>query len=486
VGVLLGDGSGGFSGPTRFEVGGGDGVVAADFDGDGVADIGANRGDGTLALLRNAAPAAGTLTVDGTTGDDRVLVARAADPALFSITVNGATRMAPAAGVTRIAVRGLAGNDRLEVQTNIALPCTLDGGPGDDRLLGGGGRDELTGGDGNDQLDGRGGADVFRGGAGTDTADYTARRNAVRVGIGTAADDGENNEGDNVLTDVENVWGGRGNDTIRGSDARNRLAGGAGDDVIYGNAGRDVLVGGDGNDRLFARDGDSDTVNGGSGTDRADVDRSDVVAAVEERTPPGPFFSTDFSVPALHPSLQDPDAAYAITGGVIRQTRTGAESYVRRYVRTARSDYSGDFQFDLTYSATGITFIGVGAGDPTPPFSEPAADSLYLRLHGPTVVGGRVDISYDNNFNTIVYDAGSITDPGPHRARITRTGDLIRFQVDAQPSGPFVPEIDATVDLAEHPEIRAALQRESRLFFGTGETNAPFDNFSVGAVDARG
>jgi hypothetical protein len=421
--------------------------------------------------------------VSGTPGNDRITVARTADRAALAVTVNGVTTTTRvASGVTRIVLNGLPGDDRLEVADSLNIPATLDGGPGNDRLLGGAGNDELTGGDGNDVMDGRKGGDVFRGGSGTDTADYTARRNAVKVGIGTAADDGEKGEGDNVLTDVENVWGGAGNDEIRGSDGRNRLTGGAGDDVIYGHAGRDTLVGGDGNDRLFARDTDVDTIDGGGGTDRADVDRFDVLTGVEERTPAGLFFSTDFAIPALHPSLQDPNAAYAIAGGVIRQTRTGDESYVRRYVRTARSDYFDNFQFDLTYSATGITFIGVGAGDPTPPFSEPATDSLYLRLHGPTVVGGRVDVSFNGPFNYIAYSFGALSTTGPHRARITRTGDLVRFEVDGEATGPFAPEMAADVDLGAHPEIRAALSRQSRLFFGTGETSAPFDNFSVQAV----
>jgi Ca2+-binding RTX toxin-like protein len=144
----------------------------------------------------------------------------------------------------------------------------------------------LLGGDGNDVLDGRGGADLFRGGGGTDTADYTLRRNPVTVGIGTSADDGEKGEGDNVFTDVENIWGGRGNDVLRGSSASNRLAGGGGDDVLYGRGGRDTLLGGSGDDQLFARDGDriGDTLDGGDGTDRASRDRIDILVSVEQLT----------------------------------------------------------------------------------------------------------------------------------------------------------------------------------------------------------
>jgi Ca2+-binding RTX toxin-like protein len=224
-----------------------------------------------------------TLTLTGTAGDDRFVVGRSAGAAELTVTENGTTHTVPISAPTRVVMRGRGGNDRLEVAAAVTLPATLDGGSGNDTLLGGGGNDTLLGGDGNDKLDGRGGSDLFRGGAGTDTADYTLRRNSVFVGIGTSADDGERGEGDNVYGDVENVWGGRGNDTIRGSSANNRLVGGAGDDVIYGRGGRDTILGGAGNDLIYARDGDriADSLDGGDGTDAAQRDLTDLLTSVE-------------------------------------------------------------------------------------------------------------------------------------------------------------------------------------------------------------
>jgi hypothetical protein len=191
------------------------------------------------------------------------------------------------------------------------------------------------------------------------------------------------------------------------------------------------------------------------------------------------YFSTGFDTASLSPSLEDPDKAYVIGDGVIHTTRTGSDSFRRRYVRTKRADYFDNFVYEVTYSATGITFIGVGPGEPTAPFSEPAEGSLYLRLHGPTIVDGRVDVSYDNPFNYIAQDFGRLSTPGPHRARITRTGDLVRFEVDADATGPFTADFGTTVDLGQYPQIKAALAKESRLFFGNGEPESPFDNFSV-------
>ena len=76
-----------------------------------------------------------------------------------------------------------------------------------------------------------------------------------------------------------------GNDRICGNRRNNRLKGYGGNDVILGGRGNDRIVGGPGRDRLFGgpgrdtfftRDGARDVLKGGSGRDRARVDRLDV------------------------------------------------------------------------------------------------------------------------------------------------------------------------------------------------------------------
>ena len=59
---------------------------------------------------------------------------------------------------------------------------------------------------------------------------------------------------------------------IRGAGRGDLLQGGRGDDRLVGDSGRDRLSGGKGQDRLFARDGHVDHVNGGAGTDAAQID----------------------------------------------------------------------------------------------------------------------------------------------------------------------------------------------------------------------
>ncbi|MBI4411260.1 MAG: hypothetical protein HY541_02105 [Deltaproteobacteria bacterium] len=63
------------------------------------------------------------------------------------------------------------------------------------------------------------------------------------------------------------VWGGEGNDTIRGSGGNNSIHGGAGNDRLYGNHGKDTIYGGGGDDFIDGREGGGDKLFGGSGDD---------------------------------------------------------------------------------------------------------------------------------------------------------------------------------------------------------------------------
>lgn len=165
---------------------------------------------------------------------------------------------------------------------------SLLGGGGDDLLAGGGGNDclqgqngndTMQGGGGNDSLDGGAGADVYEGGRGIDLADYSSRRANLNLSLDNVANDGAAGEGDNIMTDVEQIAGGSGNDSIIGDSLPNDLNGGSGSDTIYGEAGDDSiestddhsqLYGGDGKDLFEIFDGPlSDTIDGGGGHDTA-------------------------------------------------------------------------------------------------------------------------------------------------------------------------------------------------------------------------
>ena len=109
---------------------------------------------------------------------------------------------------------------------------------------------------------------------------FCARAGALFISLDNLANDGRAGEGDNVRSDIENVQGGSGNDTIVGSAVANTLNGGSGNDTITGNGGDDSLIGGKGNDRFFNAGNGEDTIVGGDGNDIADEDAEDSISAV--------------------------------------------------------------------------------------------------------------------------------------------------------------------------------------------------------------
>ena len=229
----------------------------------------------------------------------------------------------------------------------------IRGGPGDDMLEGNGGADSVLGEDGNDTLAGDDqaapGKDLIDGGPGSDTLkDYVEFGTDVHppadVSLNGLADDGRAGEGDDVrsiermtayvsgrfvLSDGAEDWqvwanmnsgrsvvlAGGGDDRVVAEDAVEEIDGGPGDDYLEGGKNHDVLTGGPGrdliygddtdgscnenyvescvlygNDEIHARDGETDQVDCGAGTDRVTADAADVVApnceTVERGTAP--------------------------------------------------------------------------------------------------------------------------------------------------------------------------------------------------------
>ncbi|CCG07417.1 FecR domain-containing protein [Pararhodospirillum photometricum] len=213
-------------------------------------------------------------------------------------------------------VLGGSGNDTLigNADDNI-----LQGGVGNDQLSGGAGNDSLEGGAGNDTMQGGRGNDTLVGGDGTDWADYSDATNPVVLSL-SAGTAGGLDVGVDVLSGIENVIGGAGNDTLTGDNAANALQGGAGSDSLVGLGGNDTLDLGIGGGLIDAGAGDDDgrftltagaevTVAGGAGTDTLvitvtdadleDTDRLAALAQVRAFVEAHPGESTSFSALGL-------------------------------------------------------------------------------------------------------------------------------------------------------------------------------------------
>ncbi|HEX6683407.1 MAG TPA: calcium-binding protein [Candidatus Limnocylindrales bacterium] len=163
-------------------------------------------------------------------------------------------------GVTAVRVDGNGGNDIMTSQ--IELPVSFWGGDGDDTL---------TGGPGDDTLRGEGDSDKMSGGTGRDAVSYYGRVSDVHADLdGASGDDGYIGEGDTIGSDVEELYGGTGDDTlvgnvsanyINGNEGNDTIRGGGGEDTIHGSVGDDWIEGDAGDDRLYG-DGGNDTLRG--------------------------------------------------------------------------------------------------------------------------------------------------------------------------------------------------------------------------------
>ena len=193
---------------------------------------------------------------------------------------------------------GKAGDDRLfgDKQTTIEKAMAdgdakgkanrgdwLDGGQGDDLLIGTASRDVLLGGNDRDTLIGGAGDDVLSGDETTGALEqgWSVKRAAVTIARGVTShravySKASINSAPEGGSDV--LYGQGGKDIIDGGWGEDLLDGGADDDFLKGDQGNDTLTGGSGNDVMLgdnldwggglpSRHHGNDVLDGGSGDD---------------------------------------------------------------------------------------------------------------------------------------------------------------------------------------------------------------------------
>ncbi|MGB5792578.1 beta strand repeat-containing protein, partial [Poseidonibacter sp.] len=125
------------------------------------------------------------------------------------------------------------------------------GGTNDDILKGTDGANNLRGYKGDDTLIGfgvtdttNGTTDSLDGGEGTDTVSYSFSMKDITLDLSLGDTEQTSGEGKVVITNVENLEGGFGDDTLTGNNDKNTLIGGFGSDVLIGKGKNDTLDGG--------------------------------------------------------------------------------------------------------------------------------------------------------------------------------------------------------------------------------------------------
>jgi Ca2+-binding RTX toxin-like protein len=194
------------TGPSSaVQVSGGEGAL----DNIVVAGLG---GEDTLAMAVGAASGPVPVNFDGGEAQDVVHYNGTAGPDEIPVVANGAEASVAPAGTSRLdalaeslVVSGLDGADTITAVGNLAplTAITMNGGDGNDQLLGSNGNDQLLGGAGDDFVDGNQGADtallgdgndhfqwdpgdsndVVEGQAGTDTLDFNGSNIAENMQV---------------------------------------------------------------------------------------------------------------------------------------------------------------------------------------------------------------------------------------------------------------------------------------------------------------
>jgi Ca2+-binding RTX toxin-like protein len=254
--------------------------------------------------------------LEGGPGRDKLLGGNGIDTASYEHAAGAVTaslswtiiNTGAAAGDSYSSIENLIGsafNDQLigNHQSNV-----LEGGPGADRLFGGGGpdtasyahatsgviadlwkpaqntgdaagdryisiqnligsafADKLTGDADANVLEGGLGADQLNGSKGSDTASYEHATSGVTADLSNASNNTGEAAGD-TYTSIENLLGSDFDDRLVGDALDNVLTGRGGKNVLIGNGGKDTLIGGLVADILYGGVG-NDTLTGGLGAD---------------------------------------------------------------------------------------------------------------------------------------------------------------------------------------------------------------------------
>ena len=152
------------------------------------------------------------------------------------------------------------GDDQISIGSSVMQSAKIDGGDGNDLVVGGGGLTTLIGGLGNDTLVGGYASNLINGGEGNDYLIAGAGSDIVDGGAGD--DTLEGSTGFGLLS------GGIGNDSIKGGSGNYTLSGGGGDDTLVGGSGAGALNGGQGSNLLFSGVGNYEVkLAGGSDID---------------------------------------------------------------------------------------------------------------------------------------------------------------------------------------------------------------------------
>lgn len=350
---------------------------------------------------------AGDDTLDGNDGDDLFhvtgsddgfdsviggagtdIIEATADGAVIGLRGLSGIEAITAAGFANVKISGSSDADALDFAAVALTGITLiDGGDGNDTIVGSAGDDVVVGG---------AGADLLSGGDGTDTLSY---ENASGVSVDLAAGTGAGSEaaGDQ-LNGFENVIG---------SDQADTLIGDAGGNLLSGGEGDDSLAGGDGDDRFrFAGAAAGfDAIAGGDGADTIEAAADGTVIGLRsiagiEAITSGGFANVAISGDASANAL---DFTAAVLTGIIRIEGGDGDDSI--------AGSAGD---DVILGGVGADLLAGGDGIDTLSYANAAGVAVNLAAGtatGSDATGdqfsGFENLAGSDQADTLVGDAGA-------------------------------------------------------------------------------
>jgi Ca2+-binding RTX toxin-like protein len=332
----------------------------------------------------------------------------------------------------------------------------LDGGHGDDTLFGGIGMDTLIGGRGDDSLDGGEESDVYEVGgnqqgfdtysdSGTGAGDQDTivfTQNDFDLGLrnfgsGSGIEEIDasgvsgarivgDNTGDDLnfstttLTNIDEIAGGRGNDTIVGSSAADFIDGGRDDDLLMGGSGDDTIVGGRDDDTLDGGEGSDDylvtnntdgfdTITD-SGTGGGDIDR--VLATADDTRFGFAYFGADSGIEEIS---ANGFANATIAGSDLANELDFSTTQLTGILSISGGDgndvITGTSNNDIIFGDKDNDRITGGAGDDE--LSGGTGDDDFIAGEGDDLVIGNAGIDrliFNNSvFDFLITSAGTVT-----------------------------------------------------------------------------
>jgi Ca2+-binding RTX toxin-like protein len=265
---------------------------------------------------------------------------------------------------------------------------------GADLVAGGPGDDVVSTGDDNDTIIAGSGAgnDTYDGGDDVDNVVYSSALLGVTVNLALGTASGSET-GSDTLSNIENVIGGFGGDSITGNSGANSLDGKDGDDTLNGGDGNDTLTGGTGTDWASFAGGAAVSVNLSAGT--ATGQGSDTLSGIENVL--GSSNADTITGNSDANSLDGADGADSIQGGDGDDTLSGAAA--------ADSLDGGNGEDTLIGSDGNDTLIG-GADTDWASFAGGAAVTVNLSAgtatgQGSDTLSGIENVLGSSNADTI-------------------------------------------------------------------------------------